>query len=111
MSRGARAAGVVFAIGFARAAGGVQTCTDVVGTLGASTGAESMRGGVAGVGSAGVQSVGAEVAGMGSLGARMGCEGVPGRKSVAQGTGPSNDSVSVAQSNRCGSSAAAKGAG
>jgi hypothetical protein len=28
----------VFAIGFAHAAGGVLTCTDVVGTLGASTG-------------------------------------------------------------------------
>ena len=54
-----------------------------VGKLGASTGAESMRGGVAGVGLAGVQSVGAPVAGVYG---RMGCEGVAGLAS-RQGAG------------------------
>jgi hypothetical protein len=39
MSRGARAASIAFAIGFASMAGGVLACTDVVGTLGASAGA------------------------------------------------------------------------
>ena len=106
MLRGARAIGNVFAIGFARAAGDVLTCTDVVGTLGASTGVKSMRGGAAGAGSVGVQSVGAEVAGMGSLGARMGGEGVAGRKSLTLGTGPIDVSMSVAQSIRCGSCSA-----
>jgi hypothetical protein len=42
--------------------------------------------------------------GVGAVGvARMGCGGVLGRKSLTLGTGPIDDSVSVAQSNRCGS--------
>ena len=45
------------------------------------------------------------------VGSRSWIAGVVGRKSVTLGTGPINVSVSIAQSNRCGSSAVAKGAG
>ena len=56
--------------------------------------------------------MGAEAVGTWSLGvpiagvhSGMGCEGVVGRKSLALGTGPIEVSMSVTQSNRCGSHA------
>jgi hypothetical protein len=83
-SRGARAAGIVFTIGFVRMVRGVPTCTDVVGTLGASagtirlvsasawtgsgsdkTGAGSTSTGSMGTETVGVRSLGACVAGLG----------------------------------------------
>ena len=52
-----------------------------------------------------MQSVGVNAVGMRLLGARMGCEGVAGRKLLTLGTGPIDSSISVAQSNCCGSHA------